>query len=186
MTTGMPYEVEQKFRLADAAALKARLLELAAPIGDAVTQSDRYFNHPARDFAKTDEALRIRSVGEQNFVTYKGPKVDATTKTRREIELAIPPGAAGARQFAEMLVALGFREVATVRKQRRTAHCAWQGRTAEIAIDNVVGVGEFCEIELSADEADLPAARDALAGLAARLGLAGSERRSYLELLLGR
>jgi adenylate cyclase class 2 len=181
----MKYEVEQKFRLADVAAFEAQLAKLGTSVSAAITQADRYFNHPGRDFAATDEALRIRSVGEQNFVTYKGPKIDTTTKTRREIELAIAPGDEGARKFAEMLVALGFRDVATVRKQRRTAHMDWQGRTAEIAIDDVAGVGQFCEIELSADEADLHAVHEALTSLAARLGLQGSERRSYLELLLG-
>ncbi len=154
----MTFEVEQKFRLTDVAAFETKLVKLGTVIGVAVTQADRYFNHPARDFAKTDEALRIRSAGEQNFVTYKGPKIDATTKTRREIELAVPPGDEGARQFADLLVALGFREVATVRKQRRTARCNWEGWAAEIALDDVEGVGQFCEIEFVAQEADLPAA----------------------------
>ena len=44
---------------------------------------------PCRDFAQTDEALRIRTVGDTSFVTYKGPKLDATTKTRRELELPL-------------------------------------------------------------------------------------------------
>jgi adenylate cyclase class 2 len=180
----MTYEVEQKFPLADVPAFEARLAELGIKVGAAVTQIDRYFNHPARDFARTDEALRIRSVGDANCVTYKGAKVDATTKTRREIELSIPPGPDGASQFGEMLTALGFREVATVRKERRTADWESEGRTVEIALDRVEGVGQFCEIELSADEADLPAARQALSSLAAQLGLRESERRSYLELLL--
>ncbi|MES1213696.1 MAG: class IV adenylate cyclase [Singulisphaera sp.] len=180
----MSYEVEQKFPLTDIAAFERQLAELGLHLETSVVQVDRYFNHPARDFAKTDEALRIRSVGDHNCVTYKGPKIDATTKTRREIELAIPPGAHGAREFAEMLTLLGFREVATVRKQRRTVHLAWEGRHAEIAVDDVDQVGQYAEIELSAEEAELVAAREALAGLAARLGLAGSERRSYLELLL--
>ncbi|HVU90195.1 MAG TPA: class IV adenylate cyclase [Pirellulales bacterium] len=181
----MNYEVEQKFPLSDVAACEARLADLGAIVGAAVTQADRYFNHPGRDFAKTDEALRIRSVGEKNFVTYKGPKIDATTKTRREIELAIPSGDEGAHQFAELLAALGFREVATVRKRRRTAHFDWEGWASEVALDDVEGVGQFCEIELTADEAMLPAARAALGSLAKRLRLQAPERRSYLELLLG-
>ena len=54
--------------------------------GEPAEQVDTYFSHPARDFAATDEALRIRSIDQENFVTYKGPKLDATTKTRREID----------------------------------------------------------------------------------------------------
>jgi len=180
----MSFEVEQKFRLADPAAFEARLARIAASIEPAVLQVDQYFAHPARDFATSDEALRIRSVGEQNWVTYKGPKIDATTKTRREIEIAIESGSHTASRYAEMLVALGFRPVAAVRKQRRYAACTWQGRTVEVVLDDVEGVGQFCEIELTAEESDLDAARGTLASLAQELGLTKSERRSYLEMLL--
>lgn len=55
------FEVEQKFPLADVAAVERRLAELGAQAGGTVEQVDRYFNHPVRDFAQTDEALRLRS-----------------------------------------------------------------------------------------------------------------------------
>jgi adenylate cyclase class 2 len=180
----MHFEVEQKFPLADSAFAEQRLRELGAIDGPVMTQVDTYFNHPARDFAVTDEALRIRQIGEANFITYKGPKLDATTKTRKELELPLPTGAKSAESFAEMLLALGFRRVAEVRKQRRTLHLQWQGRDAEIALDQVDRVGTFIEIELSATEADLEAAKTCLASLAAELNLKNAERRSYLELLL--
>jgi adenylate cyclase class 2 len=180
----MHFEVEQKYPLADPASAVRRLRELGAVDGQVMTQVDAYFNHPARDFAATDEALRIRQIGEANFITYKGPKLDATTKTRKELELPLPTGSAAAESFAEILLALGFRRVAEVRKQRRTLHLQWQGRNAEIALDEVEGVGSFIEIELSATEADLEAAKNCLASLAAELNLKDFERRSYLELLL--
>lgn len=182
----MPWEVEQKFPVADVALLEAKLAELGAAPGDPQTQVDRYFAHPARDFARTDEALRIRRVGNENFVTYKGPKVDAVTKTRREIELPLPGGDAGAHDFAELLAALGFRPVAEVRKRRRRALVSWRGRQVEVALDEVEGLGSFVELELESNDAGLAEARECIASLASRLGLAGSERRSYLELLLAR
>jgi adenylate cyclase class 2 len=180
----MHFEVEQKFPLADFTATAQRLHELGAVDGQVMTQVDAYFNHPARDFASTDEALRIRQVGDANFVTYKGPKLDATTKTRKELELPLLTGVESAASFAEMLLALGFRRVAEVRKERRTLHLQWQGHDAEIALDNVDRVGTFIEIELSATDADLEAAKACLASLAAALNLENAERRSYLELLL--
>ena len=118
----MHFEVEQKHRVDDVAALDARLAERGVTLGPPVEQSDQYFAHPCRDFARTDEALRIRTVGEASFVTYKGPKLDATTKTRRELELPLDPSDADGSQFAELLTALGFTPVATVRKQRRPFH----------------------------------------------------------------
>jgi adenylate cyclase, class 2 len=182
----MNYEVEQKFPLADPAAVEQRLRELAGAFSEPVEQVDRYFAHPARDFAKTDEALRIRRVGEQNFITYKGPRLDATTKTRREIELPLAAGAAAAEQFAELLTALGFRRVAEVRKLRRKACFHREGFEVEAALDEVESLGHFAELELIADDANLDAARQCLASLAAELGLTSTERRSYLELLLER
>ena len=85
----MHFEVEQKFALDSVAEVEQRLAHWGAGSGVS-EQSDLYFNHPARDFAKTDEALRLRSVGDEHFITYKGPKLDATTKTRQEIELPPP------------------------------------------------------------------------------------------------
>jgi adenylate cyclase class 2 len=55
-----------------------------------------------------------------------------------------------------------------------------------VALDDVEGLGAFVELELMAREDQLDAARAALSQLASQLQLAGSERRSYLELLLER
>src|SRR5262245_40987976 len=112
----MSVEVEMKFRAPDPRQLMAALAGLGCGPWDEVDQVDNYLAHPARDFAQTDEALRIRSEGQQNYLTYKGPKLDATTKTRREIEMPLSPGADAAAQAAELFGALGFRPVASVRK----------------------------------------------------------------------
>ncbi|HEY2826884.1 MAG TPA: class IV adenylate cyclase [Pirellulales bacterium] len=180
----MHFEVEQKFPLDDVAQVERRLKELGARPAESVGQVDLYFNHPARDFAQTDEALRLRSVGEKNFITYKGPKLDAATKTRRELELPLPSGGGAATEHAGLLEALGFKPVATVRKRRALYYIDWQGKTIEAALDDVAEVGQFLELELSASEPEVEAAKSSIASLAARLGLTTSERRSYLELLL--
>src|SRR3954468_18985093 len=99
----MQYEVEQKHRVTDEAALMARLRESGGHLETSIEQSDQYFAHPCRDFAKTDEALRIRKVEAKAFVTYKGPKLDTTTKTRREIELPLDTADRDGLQFASLL-----------------------------------------------------------------------------------
>ncbi|HEU5115398.1 MAG TPA: class IV adenylate cyclase, partial [Isosphaeraceae bacterium] len=81
------FEVEIKFRAADHRALAARLIALGAEASEAQEHEDLYLAHPSRDFARTDEALRLRRVGDQNRVTYKGPKLGGPTKTREEIEV---------------------------------------------------------------------------------------------------
>ncbi|HWA98014.1 MAG TPA: class IV adenylate cyclase [Pirellulales bacterium] len=180
----MSYEVECKYRGADVARIERWLRERSIALGPATLQADTYYVHPARDFAATDEALRIRRTHSAAVLTYKGPKVDQSTKTRRELE--VPLGSeAQAATMASLLVALGFRPLAEVCKQRRTAHVQWHDREVELALDTIERLGGFVELETrSADEAGLDAARACIAELAAELGLDQSERRSYLELLL--
>ena len=180
----MTYEVEQKFRLVDPAEFQRRLVEQGVTLGEPLVQSDRYFNHPARDFAVTDEALRVRTVGDQHVVTYKGPKLGTETKTRREIELPLATGPATADEWHELLVLLGFRPSLVVRKQRRTGELRYGDREFEIALDNVDGLGTFVELETLAEPAELTAAQQALLALAKAWQLDTPERRSYLQMLL--
>jgi adenylate cyclase class 2 len=180
----MTYEVEMKFAVSDLATVERKLAALGATIGENTQQVDTYFNHPARDFAATDEALRIRRQGDAWRLTYKGPKLDATAKTRREIELPLTSDGCQAEQWREVLLALGFRVVADVKKTRRTMHIPFAGRAIEAALDEVEGLGSFVELELIADEDDLEAAQAVIAKLAGELGLEQPERRSYLEMLL--
>jgi adenylate cyclase class 2 len=178
----MQYEVEQKFAVADMAELEARLSSLGGVPSAPRWETDQYYNHPARDFAVTDEALRIRRIGDSACLTYKGPKIDATTKTRRELE--IPLEAGDLADWIDLFQTLGFRPVGEVRKRRRKVFVAWQQRRVEVSLDEVDDVGQFVELELIAGESEVAAARDCLAALAQRLALGLGERRSYLELKL--
>ena len=180
----MHFEVEQKFRVAGLETVLSVCDAQGILFGAAVRQVDHYFNHPARDFAVTDEAFRIRQVGERNFVTYKGPKIDPATKTRHELELELPAGEEAADAYRKLFELLGFRFVASVAKTRRTARIKHEGLSFEAALDDVDGLGLFVELETSADESGLERAQAALVSLARQLGLQGVERRSYLELLL--
>lgn len=180
----MHIEVEQKFPLAALAEIAERLAEVGASPAGEREEADTYYAHPARDFAATDEALRIRRVGTSSWLTYKGPRLDQTTKTRQELELPLGSDTATSDHWATLLERLGFRPVAEVRKHRQKFHVPWQGREVEASLDEVAEVGTFVELELVTDERDRPAATAVLASLAERLGLSSSERRSYLELLL--
>ncbi len=180
----MPIEVEQKFRISDRAGIERQLAVLDSGPIETVEQVDSYFNHPARDFGSTDEALRLRRVGERNYITYKGPKLDATTKTRREIEVELLPGETSAADATALLEAIGFSPVAQVCKFRTHMPVRWEGHEVNVALDEVDTLGSFVELELIATEAQVAQARNCLASLAQRLGLAKVERRSYLELLL--
>ncbi len=176
------FEVELKFPVHDQQALMERLRQLGASFGEAVQQLDCYFQHPCRDFAATDEALRIRSSNDAAYVTYKGPRLGDGAKTRRELEYQLENEDA----FKALLEVLGFQPVAVVKKQRRTAVVTLHDRDVEFALDEVASVGSFVEIETLAAANELAAAEDCVSAIAEQLGLANPERRSYLGLLLDR
>jgi adenylate cyclase class 2 len=143
---------------------------------------DIYFQHPCRDFSKTDEALRIRikrfNGHFESFLTYKGPKVDNESKTRKEIEVVISDIDA----YIDLLRSLGFRDVLTVIKIREKYY-AEKGVT--ISLDEVEGLGKFIEIEkLVRDEKSIEKEVKKLKNILKSLGVKKFERKSYLELLL--
>ena len=177
-------EVEAKYRCADWEPVTDRLLAWGAVAGDPREDSDHYFNAPDRDFAQTDEAVRVRRTGANCVITYKGPKRDLQTKTRTEIELPLAGGPEAARIAVQFLVSLGYRSVAVVTKTRRVYRFDREGFACEACLDDVGPVGRFIELEIQADEDQYAAARKTLLAIAEELELREPERRSYLELLL--
>jgi adenylate cyclase class 2 len=177
-------EVEMKFPVTDFAHLRGKLTAWASAPQETLREEDHYFNAPDRDFAQTDEAFRLRSVGSSNFLTYKGPKRDHQTKTRTEIEVALAPGAETAESMSQLITRLGYRPVGVVTKTRQIFRAHRQGYNLEICLDEVKDLGRFVELEILAPGDRLDEARTVLQAAAAELGLTHSERRSYLELLL--
>jgi len=177
-------EIEMKFPVADFAAVRQSLQSWPARADDAVAEADHYFNAPDRDFARTDEALRLRRIGSANAVTYKGPKQPGATKTRTEIEVALEAGDEAAEEFCRLLTHLGYRPVAIVRKRRLVFHFETGGFALQTCLDEVEQVGHFVEVEIVAPEEKKTQAQEVLLQVAASLGLKDAERRSYLELLL--
>jgi adenylate cyclase class 2 len=181
----MSYEVEVKYRGVDHKRLAAVLAQRGALARGVVDQEDVYLSHPARDFTITNEAFRIRRLGAQNRMTYKGPRRSGPTKTRQEIEITVADGPEAFGKLLRMLEILGFRPVATVRKRRESFHLTFMDHELEVTLDLAEGLGEFAEIEAFVrDEADLPAAQQAVLALAGELNLTQVEPRSYLRMLL--
>jgi adenylate cyclase, class 2 len=181
----MGYEVEVKYRSVDHGHLEWQLTALGATRSASVRQVDVYLNHPSRDFATTNEAFRLRAIGDENRITYKGPRRPGPTKTRKEIEIRFADGAHSAGQLLDLFVLLGFRPVATVSKTRTPFLVTRAGHSLEVTLDRADGLGSFAEIEtLAESEPGLPAAQSAVLALAAELGLTDIEPRSYLHMVL--
>jgi adenylate cyclase class 2 len=174
------YEVELKLRV-DHERVRPRIDSIGAERVGTVRQVDTYYDHPVRDFGETDEALRVRretdgTDGGTAEITYKGPLADEESKTREELETALGDGETGER----ILEAVGFEPAATVEKERER----FERGEYTIALDTVVGLGEFLEVETEAEE--IAPAREGAVELLEALGLDAGEgiRRSYLGMLL--
>ena len=130
-------EVEVKAKINSFDEIKDKLNDLGAIKVKTEHQEDRYFNSPVVDFAKSDEALRIRETKTEEshnlFITYKGPKIDSKSKTREEVEMKIEDAEKCSRIFEN----LGFKEVRTVIKDREY----YSLKNFEISLDNVWGLG---------------------------------------------
>jgi adenylate cyclase class 2 len=172
-------EIEIKAR-ADHEALRKILKQAGAAMEKMVEQSDSYYNAPHRDFALTDEALRLRDQGGQVYMTYKGKKLDQGSKTRKEVEVEV----ADLKKTEEILLSLGFRKTLEVHKTREIYHLDG----AEICLDRVEGLGDFVELEtLAVDESSMAERRDMLIDTLRGLGVKdGLIRESYLEMLLNK
>jgi len=181
-----PWEVEQKFIVLDLQQLLDRLGELKAREMITEQHVDTYLAHPCRDFRVTDEALRLRQFNLEACVTYKGKRLPGNVKMRPEIELPIRQ--ADIPQWLEMMQHLGFQPKPEVRKTRRVFSLAYADQQPfTIALDEVVSLGLFAEIELIVkDAAMLNEARNRIEMLSQSLGLTQIQPRSYLSLLLAK
>jgi len=183
-------EIEMKASLAgvDPERLSAAAERLGFVPDYACREEDTYYNGIDRDFRETDEALRVRSHTQDGrveaCVTYKGPKQDARSQTRTELE----SGAASPETMRTILERLGFRKVLEVRKNRR-GFCR---SGMNLCLDEVDGLGRFLELEIVAPDGTEGAQREALLErrftVLDELGVPRENltRSSYLELLMAR
>jgi adenylate cyclase class 2 len=177
-------EIEQKFAHADFSALERRLQARGARVGVDHIETDHYLNAPDRDFARTDEAFRLRQIGSTNWLTYKGPKQASPVKVRLELEVPLPDGDQAAADHLRLLTLLGYRPTAVVRKRRRHYHLEQEGFDLTVCLDEVDGLGRFAEVEVLAEEEQADRAAAVVKALALDLGLTELEPRAYLRLVL--
>jgi adenylate cyclase class 2 len=172
-------EIEVKVR-AGHRQVKDALQNMGARSIGVEKQSDTYYNAPHRDFAITDEALRIRCVNGASVLTYKGKKLDTVSKTREEFETAVEGDTT-----RSILLSLGFTQSGHVRKSREI----YRYQDFIICLDTVETLGEFVEVELMADDdhsSNLEFHSKRIFDFLEKIGIHESEsiRTSYLEMML--
>lgn len=180
----MALEIEIKVKVSSLDPIREKLLANGAELIADQEEHDLYYNAPHRDFAVTDEALRIRYLTNQICgkamlpnVTYKGPKVGREGfKSREELIVDL----SSAEEYCLILERLGFRLTAEVVKHREMYQC----ENALVTLDTLPGIGTFSEIEASFDLSE----DEAIAVINKTAEMAGivGERltKSYLEILL--
>ena len=170
-------EVELKVKIPALEPVRKKLIGKNAEVLGKVHEHDIYYNAPHRDFAKTDEAVRVRYTNDHAVVTYKGPKIKKFgLKAREELNFAVECG----ETFEMMLDRLGFTRTTEVNKWRENYRLGG----ASISLDLVEELGTFAEIEIiTENEDDNPTGK--IEALAKEIGIDGEPiLASYLELLL--
>lgn len=191
-------EVEIKTKISNPDLIKKELKKIGGIYKLSLMHEDTYFNMPngLRDFKKTDEALRLRKSIEFNkkdktkshkvnyFITYKGKKMDTSTKTREEIELNI----SNLEKMREILKLIGFQEVFTVVKERDLFTVLYENHQITVLIDYLPLLKQFfMEIEYPSDSINsISVHREILFDFLSHLGIDKKESitKSYLELIL--
>ena len=184
------FEVEVKVAVDDKRVMRKKLIESGAEVLNSEVQIDIYFDHPCRTFVETDEAVRIRTRSPledegpstshvPKELTYKGPKIDKTTKTRIEYSVGIDD----ADQLTSILESLGFTPIAKITKRRTF----FELRGITITIDDVEGVGLFLELEsIAHQKKEMESAKRVIFELLDELGIDAKQtiRDSYLEMYM--
>ena len=135
-------ERERKYRLSiDETVRLTALLECDAVRVRSEIQDNVRF--AARKASGAGVDVRLRTVAGRQELTLKGPRLErGPSKVREEWSLAV------SGNVGPFLDALGFSQVLTYRK--RTSIYAIRGAT--VSIDDVEGLGSFCEVEATDDE----------------------------------
>ncbi len=179
-----PLEAECKFVAPDPERTRARIIELGGVFQKMEQHVDTYLRHPCRDFRATDEALRIRQIDDESFVTYKGKRLDGPIKIRPEIELPLTENTTDS--WLQIWENLGFEKLKQVKKTRESFQLDRSSGLITVTLDRVSGLGHFVEIErVLSDKSQIEAAQREILGLAEELYLGTIEKRSYLSMILG-
>ena len=183
--TNTSMEAECKFRVSNADETRACLERVGAVFLKREEHRDTYLRHPSRDFRSTDEALRIREIDGEPFITYKGPRLAGPIKIRPEIELPMVSGTV--EDWLQIWGHLGFVVALTVPKSREIYTLERHSRRVTITLDQVESLGYFAEIErIIFNKEEIELAQQDIQEIGRLLSLSEVEPRSYLGLLLAK
>jgi len=181
----MALEIEIKLPIESPEAVKEGLRTMGFSPEETWTQEDTYFNSKEFDLRRQDKALRLREevhpAGGRKMYTlnYKGPKLDAISMSRTELEMEITDP----KTMEDILRGLGYDPVDIRVKKERTS---FRRGSLTAALDQVEGLGTFLELErMGTDEEDREKGTEKMEQVITELGysMADTVRTSYLTQL---
>ena len=190
-------EVEIKVRIENPDLMRKKFKENQGSYKFSLIHEDTYYNMPKnlRNFKQTDEALRIRKslkynkdeIGNEHesnyYLTYKGKKIDTSTKSREEIDLKIED----IEKMRRILTILGFQEILTVKKERELHEFEFKNHSIEALIDYLPILKQyFIEVEYLTESSNkIEETKEILFDFLSILGIQKEESitKSYLELI---
>ncbi|MGH9435757.1 MAG: class IV adenylate cyclase [Terriglobia bacterium] len=138
-------EIEIKLSVPDPRALKRRLSELGFHrLTARLSEANTLFDFPDRRLTHACQAVRLRTAGGVNLLTFKGPpSVAGGYKSRDEIETRI----GDARELRRILEQLGLRECVHYQKRRTTYAPPGKFNPGSVLVYDETPVGNFIELE---------------------------------------
>ncbi|MCC6421892.1 MAG: class IV adenylate cyclase [Phycisphaerales bacterium] len=172
----MPLEIEAKMKVNDLEAVRGRLQAVGAACAGRFLETNTFFDTEDRSLLAADKGLRLRinrdlaGQGEQYILTFKGPRLHGSLKTRQEQELMVVE----ADSAVEFLLQLGYAPVLRFEKRRER----WELDHCHVELDEMPYLGCYVEIEGPSEQAVLE--------VRSRLQLADRPlvRASYIGLLM--
>jgi len=150
--SGSRAEVEVKLRLHDIGSIRRLLRRAGFRLRRRRTfESNLVFDTAGLDLRRAGKLLRLRAVGREHLLTYKGPAEAGRHKRREELDVAVQDGEA----LRLLLERLGFRVVFRYEKYRTEYHRP--GEDGVVTIDETP-IGNFLEIEGAPEWIDRTAA----------------------------
>jgi adenylate cyclase class 2 len=192
-------EVEIKVEISNPETIRKKFKDNKGIYQISFIHEDTYFNMPSglRDFKETDEALRLRKSIEFDknhrekeraincYITYKGKKLDKSTKTREELDIKIED----IESMKLLLKELGFQEIFNVKKERELYEFEYKKHHLEVLIDFIPILNRYyLEVEYLTNSTEkFNNIREVLFEFLSLFGFKKEEsiRKSYLELILG-
>ena len=177
-------EVELKIFVKNITKLEEKILQKGFTKGNSMKESDYYLDDESGSIRNNDQALRVRCSQDlnsgvvTNTITYKGPKLDTISMTRKELEMHTDHLETGIEIFSS----LGYKKIYPVIKRREYFH----KNNISACIDQVEHLGNFFELEIIVEnESEKNEALEQLLNLLGELGYQKDDiiTRSYLSML---